>query len=76
VTKGGRQKKESLVQNVGEALESYNSVYAFGFDNLRASTLKDLRMLHRDDRCVWKACHACVCTFTGSGVDRTIRAEY
>uniref|UniRef100_A0A6U4IQ12 Ribosome assembly factor mrt4 n=1 Tax=Hemiselmis andersenii TaxID=464988 RepID=A0A6U4IQ12_HEMAN len=50
VKPGGRPKKEGLVQNVSEALDKYESIYVFKFDNLRASTLKNLRQLHREDR--------------------------
>jgi mRNA turnover protein 4 len=50
VKPGGRPKKEDLVQKVSEALDTYESVYVFKFDNLRASAIKDLRMLHKDDR--------------------------
>lgn len=63
VNKGGRVKKESLVQNVSDALEQYESVYVFSFDNLRASVLKDLRMLHREDRCKFPPSPARWCAY-------------
>jgi uncharacterized protein YutD len=42
--------QESLVQNVSENLEKYDFVYVFGYDNLRAKVLKDLRASMKDDR--------------------------
>jgi hypothetical protein len=42
--------QESLVQNVSENLEKYDFVYVFGYDNLRAKVLKDLRAAMKDDR--------------------------
>jgi ribosomal protein L10 len=42
--------QESLVQNVSENLDKYDSVYVFGYDNLRAKVLKDLRASMKDDR--------------------------
>jgi ribosomal protein L10 len=38
------------VQNVSENLEKYDFVYVFGYDNLRAKVLKDLRASMKDDR--------------------------
>ena len=43
-------RQESLVQHVSESLDKSAYVYVFGYDNLRAKVLKDLRAALKDDR--------------------------
>lgn len=38
------------MQHVSESLDKYEYVYVFGYDNLRAKVLKDLRATLKDDR--------------------------
>ncbi len=41
------------MQHVSESLDKYEYVYVFGYDNLRAKVLKDLRATLKDDRYYW-----------------------
>ena len=58
------------MHNVGENLDKYGYVYVFGYDNLRAKVLKDLRAALKDDRCVWcfRICYGIAVDVSGQDV--------
>lgn len=41
--KKGREHKESIVNSIREAVEKYNSVYVFTFENMRNLKFKEFR---------------------------------
>ncbi len=46
------ERKSDLVKQIRDALEEYNSVYLFGYENMRNNKLKDVRAEWRDSRFV------------------------
>lgn len=45
--KKGREHKESIVNGIREAVEKYNSVYVFSFENMRNIKFKEFRQQFR-----------------------------
>lgn len=41
--KKGREHKETIVSSIREAVETYNSVYVFNFENMRNLKFKEFR---------------------------------
>lgn len=41
--KKGREHKESIVNSIREAVENYNSIYVFSFENMRNLKFKEFR---------------------------------
>ena len=41
--KKGREHKETIVNTIREAAESYNSIYVFSFENMRNLKFKEFR---------------------------------
>ena len=50
--KGGREKKEQLVEDVRDCLEAYKYVFIFNTNNMRNTKLKDIRNKWADSRWV------------------------
>lgn len=46
----GRALKEATIDAIREALESYESLYIFSFENMRSNKFKDFRIKFRDSR--------------------------
>ena len=48
--KKGRDRKEEIMQEVRQCVDSYSSIMVFTADNMRNTALKDVRALLRDSR--------------------------
>jgi mRNA turnover protein 4 len=42
--------KQKIVESIREAADSYDSAYAFAFNNMRTNHFKDVRLEFRDSR--------------------------
>jgi mRNA turnover protein 4 len=50
-TKGkGRVHKEELVSELRDAVDQYQSLFVFSFENMRTAKFKDVRLEFRDSR--------------------------
>jgi mRNA turnover protein 4 len=49
VKKSTREKKESLVESVQQAIEDYSDIYVFDYSQCRSKHLKEARLEFRDD---------------------------
>ena len=45
--KKGREHKESIVNSIRDAVEKYNSIYVFSFENMRNLKFKEFREQHK-----------------------------
>lgn len=50
--KKGNELKQTVVEAVRGAVDSYRSVYAFSFSNMRTNHFKQVRLDFPDSRCV------------------------
>lgn len=50
--KKGNALKQNVVSSVRDAVDAYESVFVFSFQNMRTNHFKQVRMDFRDSRCV------------------------
>lgn len=56
--KKGREQKENIVSSIRDAVENYNSVYVFNFENMRNQKFKEFRdKLRSSSRYNIKVCY-------------------
>lgn len=56
--KKGREQKENIVSSIRDAVENYNSVYVFNFENMRNQKFKEFRdKLRSSSRYSIKVCY-------------------
>lgn len=46
----GRDAKQTLIENIREAVDSYENLFVLHYENMRSSSFKDVRIQFRDSR--------------------------